>query len=143
MSYDKILVPYDGSPFAKRAFDRALDIAEAKNSKITALYVIKEEYPPIVGFSKAYAKIMKARQKEAKTLMAKLESVAKKRKIQVISKIKRGDSIVKEITDFLKSNKFDLVIIGSHGRTGFKKLMLGSVSSGVVNNSKNPVMVVK
>lgn len=143
MSFKEILVPYDGSSFANRAFNRALDFAEAKNSRITVIIIIKEEYPPIIGFSKEKTKLMKAHQRNAEKQIERLRINAKKQKIPFVSRIKRGNSIVKEIIGFTKTRKFDLIIMGSHGRTGFKKLMLGSVSSGVLNNSKTPVLIVK
>jgi len=66
MSFKEILVPFDGSPFAKRAYNRALDIAQVQDSIITVIIIIKIEYPPIVGFSKMQPKLMAAHQKYAK-----------------------------------------------------------------------------
>jgi nucleotide-binding universal stress UspA family protein len=52
-------------------------------------------------------------------------------------------SIVKEIVEYAENNKVDMIVIGSRGMTGFKKLLLGSVASGVVTYSHCPVLVVK
>lgn len=52
-------------------------------------------------------------------------------------------SIVGEIIGFADKEKVDLIILGTRGRTGFKKLLLGSVAEGVVNHSSCPVMVVR
>ena len=52
-------------------------------------------------------------------------------------------TIVKEIVNFAKSKKFDLIVMGSHGRTGLNKLILGSVANGVAQQAKCSVMVVK
>jgi nucleotide-binding universal stress UspA family protein len=52
-------------------------------------------------------------------------------------------SVVKEIVEYAESNKIDLIVLGSRGMTGFKKLLLGSVANGVVTYSRCPVLVVK
>ena len=143
MNFDEILVPFDGSSFAKRAYNRALDIAQVHDSKIFVIMIIKIEYPPIVGFSRTQPKLMKAHQKYAKKQIENLKYVATKRGISFGSKIKQGTSVVKEITDFVKSHKFDLIVMGSHGRTGFKKLVLGSVTNGVIQHTKCPVLVTR
>lgn len=143
MSFDEILVPFDGSSFAKRAYSRALDIAHIYDSKIFVIIIVKIEYPPIVGFSRIQSKLMKAHQKHAKKQIETLKDMATKRGISFGSKIKQGTSVVKEISNFVKSHKFDLVVMGSHGRTGFKKLVLGSVTNGVIQHTKCPVLVTR
>lgn len=52
-------------------------------------------------------------------------------------------SVAKEILEYAESNKIDLIIMGSRGMTGIKKMLLGSVASGVVTYSQCPVLVVK
>ncbi len=52
-------------------------------------------------------------------------------------------SVVKEIVEYAEKMKIDMIVIGSRGVTGFKKLLLGSVASGVVTYSHCPVLVVK
>ena len=52
-------------------------------------------------------------------------------------------SIVSAIVEYAKNKDVDLIVIGTRGRSGFKKLLLGSVASGVVTNATCPVMVVK
>ena len=54
-----------------------------------------------------------------------------------------ASSIVGEIIEFADKEKVDLIILGTRGRTGFKKLLLGSVAEGVVTHSSCPVMVVR
>ncbi|GBH34072.1 hypothetical protein NZNM25_08630 [Nitrosopumilus zosterae] len=73
----------------------------------------------------------------------KLETVAKKSNVPISVKIKQGTSIVTEIINIAKSSRTDLVVLGSHGRTGVKRMILGSVANGVVQKSKCPVLIVK
>jgi len=143
MIFKNILVPYDGTSFSNRAFQKALDIAKKDNSKITIFTVIEGEYSAIMGYSKINPQVIKKQQSAAKKYIYKLESSAKNNGVLITVKIKQGTKIVKEILDFAKSKKFNLIVMGSHGRTGINKVILGSVSNGVVQQAKCSVMVVK
>jgi len=143
MIFKNILVPYDGTSFSNRAFQKALDIAKKDNSKITIFTVIEGEYSAIMGYSKINPQVIKKQQSAAKKYIYKLESSAKNSGVSITVKIKQGTKIVKEILDFAKSKKFNLIVMGSHGRTGINKLILGSVSNGVVQQARCSVMVVK
>jgi len=143
MIFKNILVPYDGTNFSNRAFQKALDIAKKDNSKITIFTVIEGEYSAIMGYSKINPQVIKKQQSAAKKYIYKLESSAKNSGVSITVKIKQGTKIVKEILDFAKSKKFNLIVMGSHGRTGINKLILGSVSNGVVQQARCSIMVVK
>ena len=143
MIFKNILVPYDGTSFSNRAFQKALDIAKKDGSKIIIFTVIEGEYSAIRGFSKISPQVIKKQQGAAKKYIYKLESAAKNLDVPISAKIKQGTSIVKEIINFAKSKKTDLIVIGSHGRTGLNKLILGSVTNGVAQQATCSVMVVK
>ena len=143
MIFKNILVPYDGTNFSNRAFQKALDVAEKDNSKITIFTVIEGEYSAVMGYSKINPQVIKKQQTAAKKYICQLESKAKNSNVPVSVKIKQGTSIVKEIINFAKSKKSNLIVIGSHGRTGLNKLILGSVANGVAQQAKCSVMVVK
>jgi nucleotide-binding universal stress UspA family protein len=72
-----------------------------------------------------------------------MESIAKKSNISFKSQILISHSVVNDIVTFAKSRKHDLVVIGSHGRTGLDKMILGSVANGVSQKSKCPVLIVR
>ena len=143
MIFKNILVPYDATSFSNRAFQRALDIAKKDGSKITIFTVIEGQYSAIMSYSKINLDIIKKQEKAAKKFIFALKSSAKKSNVPVFVKIKQGTTIVKEIVNFAKSKKFDLIVMGSHGRTGLNKLILGSVANGVAQQAKCSVMVVK
>lgn len=143
MVFKNILVPYDGTSFSNRAFQKALDIAKKDDSKITIFTVIEGEYSAVRGFSKVNPQVIKKQQGAAKKYISKLESAAKNDSVPISVKIKQGVSIVKEILNFAKSKKSNLIVMGSHGRTGLNKLILGSVANSVTQQAKCSVMVVK
>ena len=78
MSFQEILVPFDGSSFSKLAYAHALDIAKVCDSRITVIMIIKKEYLPIGGFSKTQYKLTKTHQKRAEKQIANLEDKAAK-----------------------------------------------------------------
>jgi nucleotide-binding universal stress UspA family protein len=72
-----------------------------------------------------------------------LESAAKKKNIKISLKLLQDPSVSNAIVNYVKSHKFDLVVVGSHGRTGLNKMILGSVANSITQKVKCPVMVVK
>lgn len=144
MDFKNILVAYDSSSFSNRAFKRALDVAESNKSKITIVTVVTGVYQPSIGFTMKYSE--KMLEKYTKTLQktfSNLESTAKEKNIKISLKILQDPSVAKAITNYVNSRKFDLVVIGSHGRTGLNKMILGSVANSITQKVKCPIMVVK
>jgi len=144
MLFQNILVPFDLSNQSTRAFKVAFDIAKKYQSRITLLTCI-EDYAlnHLYYVSGTSSQQLKKQSKVVKKHHEKLTSLAKKNNIPVKSKILTSESVVNDIVTFAKSRKHDLVVIGSHGRTGFDKLLLGSVANGVVHRVKCPVLIVK
>lgn len=143
LNFKNILVAYDSSGFSNRAFKSALDIAEPK-SCITIVTVLTGIYQPSIGFSMKYSKdLLDKETKILNKIFSKLQATAKKKDILLSLKILQNNSVSKAIIDYVNSHKYDLIVIGSHGRTGLNKMILGSVANAVSQQSKIPVMVVK
>ncbi len=144
MLFQNILVPVDLSDQSTRAFKVALDIAEKRNSKITILTCLELDASHHLYYeARPSPQQIKKQSKVVKRHFEKLESLAEKNNISIKSKILTSGSAVNNIVTFAKSQKHDLVVIGSHGRTGFDKLLLGSVANGVSQKTKCPVLIVK
>jgi len=144
MLFQNILVPVDLSSQSTRAFKVALDISKKYDSKITVITCI-EVYASYHLYyqSSTVSQQIKKQSKIIKNHFNELEHFAKNKDVSLKFKILKSDSVVKEIISFTKSKKHDLVVIGSHGRTGFDKLLLGSVANGVSQKTSCPVMIVK
>jgi len=142
MLFKNILVPYDGSSHSKHAFKVALDMAKKYNSKISLVTVL-DTSPGYWANTSLWDKAMGG----AKTLVTKefesFESTAKKAKVSFHSEIIESHSITKTIVSYSKSKKIDLIVLGAQGITGWGKLILGSVSEGVVHRVRCPVLVVR
>ena len=143
MDFKQILVPYDSSSFSNRAFKKALDIAEPK-SNITILTVITGIYQPSIGFSMKFSKdLLDKENKILKKIFSKLQDTTKKKDVNLSLKIIQDHSVSNAIIRYVNSHKYDLIVIGSHGRTGLNRIILGSVANTVVQQADIPVMVVK
>ena len=144
MMFSNVLVPIDLSSQSIRAFKTALNIAKNYNSKITVLTCIEgDAWHHYFYDSRANNELIKKQKKVIQTQIAKLEALAKKSNVNIKSQIIKSKSVVKDITTFAKSRKFDLIVMGSHGRTGVDKLILGSIANGVVQKASCPVLLIK
>jgi nucleotide-binding universal stress UspA family protein len=142
--FQKILVPFDLSNHSIRSFKVALDIAKKYQSEITLLTCLEgDAWHHKYYDSMADKELIKKQRKATKKHLEKLESLADKNNISFGSQILISKSVVNDIVSFAKSRKYDLVVIGSHGRTGFDKLLLGSVANGVSQKTKCPTLIVK
>lgn len=142
--FKNILVPFDLSVQSTRSFKVALDLAKNYNSKITLLTCLEgDAWHHKYYDARADSELIKKQKKVTKEHLEKLESLAGKNNISVKSQILTSKSVVNDIVTFAKSRKYDLIVIGSHGRTGFDKMLLGSVANGVSQKSTCPVLIVK
>lgn len=144
MNFRNILVPFDSSSFANRAFRNALEIASPNSGRITIVTVVTGIYQPSIGFSMKYSKeLLEEHSKILKKTFARLENIASKKGVKLTMKILYNPSVSKAILNYVNTSKFDLIVIGSHGRTGINKIILGSVANDIAQKTKCPIMVVK
>jgi nucleotide-binding universal stress UspA family protein len=145
-----ILVTTDFSEAAESAFDyakRQLKLTGKENNKITLLKVIDIVPPANIKFEYGLAIADK------KGMLEKLHKQASDRIREIAEKhfaglpvntvvIRPKKAVYQEITNFAKTNNVDLIVMSTHGRTGVKHFLLGSVAERVVRRSQCPVMVV-
>jgi nucleotide-binding universal stress UspA family protein len=143
--YRKIMIATDGSEPVRKAVETAVEIAKISGAKLYAVYVIASgelsipSYPKDMGWEKAAFEYFRTEGKEA---TAYVESSGKAANVEVESVILKG-SPADEIVDFAEKNDIDLIVMGTLGRTGIEKFLLGSVAENVVRHSKKPVLVVR
>lgn len=145
MLFKNILVPWDGSKYSLHAFKVALEIARKFDSKITVIHCIEggEYRGPWYTDTMFTNTIRKKQTKIAKEEMKKLAIMAENVSVMMLSDILFATSTVKQLVTYAKSKKIDLVIMGSHGRKGWNKIVLGSVANGVSQNVHCPVLITK
>ena len=145
MAYQNILVPVDGSETSYAAVAQAAELAKAFGGKITVVQVlaldpyIAAEY---ISATQTNDLIERARTSVLKTLeeaAAKFSDLG----IPVEAKLLEGQVVHREIIKEAETSKADLIVIGSHGCTGLKRLFLGSVAQSVLGEAHIPVLVVR
>jgi nucleotide-binding universal stress UspA family protein len=151
MGFKTILVCVDGSESSSKAADLAIEIAKNHKSQLIAINVIVSQ----VGYSyssgmfglstpSAINALLEKSREEADKWFHLIEARASADGISLKTEmIVSPTSVVPAIVDYAEKNKVDLIVTGTKGRSGFAKLLLGSVASGVVTYSTCPVLVVK
>ncbi len=150
--FSKLLVPIDGSEPSFHAARVGINIANKFNSKIIVLYVVvtpsKYEYANLTGFitPKQIDMIIENAKEEAKDWFKRIKDLAKKENPNIkltATVIVTEESIYGEIIKYVEKEGIDLIVIGTRGRSGIKKLLLGSTASGVVTYANCPILVTK
>ena len=143
--FKHILVPIDGSATATFAVAKAAELAKTLGSKVTVVYVI-DPYPFTgVGADFAYGQTqyLSAATAEANAVLDAAKSTMQAAGVVVDAALSEGHAVHQGILDTLKSTGADLIVMGSHGRRGLEKLMLGSVTQRVLGAVHVPVLVVR
>lgn len=138
-----IMVPYDQSEQAEKAVGIASDLAKRYGAKVTVVACIVPQVPMDPSYAASYAETLVLMRRNAEGALEKLGSKLAGQQVQAETKVLEGVSITDELVSFADSHQVDLIVMGSRGLGGFKKLLLGSVASGVSQHSKCPVMIVK
>ena len=138
-----IMVPYDKSESAIRALEYAMDLAGKYNANISIVTCISIQIPTDPYFGTAYIETTRLLKEDAIKSTQSLEPKLKELKIQYKIDVLEVVSITDTLTSYAESHNVDLIVMGSRGLGGFKRLLLGSVASGVSQHSKCPVLIVK
>ena len=138
-----IMVPYDKSEPANRALEYAIDLAKRYSSKISIVAYVPLNVDYSVDGNESYVETVKLMKKSAAYDLSKLEPRLQELKIPYDIKIVEGTSITETLISYAEIHHVEIIVMGSRGLGGFKKLLLGSVASGVLQSSKCPVLIVK
>ena len=150
--FSRILIALDGSEPSIKATEYGIEMAKkSSNSQLIALHVIHSQIKYLYSSNVATLvtshtidTIVDAAKQEAQKWLTKIKEKADQSEVKLnIEFIVDPASVVGAIVDYAERENIDLIIIGSRGLSGFKKLLLGSTTSGVVTYAHCPVLVVK
>jgi nucleotide-binding universal stress UspA family protein len=150
--FSKILVAVDGSEQSFKAAEYAIEIAKRYSAQIVALTVLDISKPKHLSSTFITAptygmKELEEERKEAQQWLDKIASMVSEKgnnnNVQFKSQIESSMSVEAAIANYVEEENIDLIVIGTRGRSGFKKLLLGSVASKVLTYAHCPVLVVK
>lgn len=143
--FKHILVPVDGSSTSLLAVSKAAELAKVFGSSVTAVYVV-DPYPFTgVGADFAYgqAQYLSAATTEANTALEAVRKIMEEAGQPVNTVVGEGHAVHEGIVRVVENTGADLIVMGSHGRRGLEKLMLGSVTARVLRSVHVPVLVVR
>ncbi|NNP76099.1 universal stress protein [Acinetobacter sp. Ac_3412] len=145
MAYQKILVAIDDSEIAANVIREAAQLAKALNSEITVAEVmtldpyLADAYVRMGQSNDLIERVRGYVQENLKKAEQKFEEHG----LTVATQVLEGFSVHQEIIGAAQNLGADLIIMGSHGRTGFKQFVLGSVAQKVLAESHIPVLIVR
>lgn len=138
-AFTKILVPTDFSPTSQLALNRAIALTEDLDAELVVLHVLDDELIS-THVQAERDMILKQLQTHALSEMKAQLPAELVENFHTIGAVKRGDP-AKAIPAYAAAHDCDLIVMGSHGRTGIGRVLLGSVADGVVRNAKCPVLI--
>lgn len=140
-SYTKMMIATDGSRHVRKAIDAGIQLAKLAGAKLYAVYVIVPSgyTPRDFGWEESLREFLESEAKKAVTFV---EDAGRAAGVEVEPVILEGHPADK-VLEFAEQEGMDLIVMGTLGRTGLDRFLLGSVAEKVIRHSKIPVMVVK
>jgi nucleotide-binding universal stress UspA family protein len=139
MRFDRILIPTDGSEFTRRAIEKGISIAKLSSGTITAVHILDQAIYASMPMDSSVVDLYETMRAEG---MAALDYVTERchtEGVEVVAKLIEG-SPAKVIIRM--SADHDLVVMGTLGKRGMTKILLGSVAEKVLERAECPVMVI-
>lgn len=130
--FNKIMVPSDGSKFAQKAEDVAIDLAKKLKSTVVAVHIIDEKliYP------------FDVMEDEGNKILSKISEKGNAKDVKVDEVLIFGNPR-HDMKKIAEKSHADMVVIGSHGRSGLEKILMGSVAENALKTVDVPVLLVK
>lgn len=135
----RILVAYDGSDPANRAFDFALDLARRYQASLTVLAVAR---PPEIGNDVETEAVVENSLRHYRQLLSRLQERATAEKIDVTLEVRVGHP-AEQIVNYAEQHQIDAIVMGHRGKTFLERWRLGSISQRVLQYAHCPVIVVR
>lgn len=141
--YQRILIPTDGSKLSEVAMQRGLELAHDLKAKVTLLHVVENKMTRIMIGPETvpyYPELMRDLGVTGQLALERATQYAQDLGVEIVTVLKHGNApevIVQSARDH------DLIVMGTHGRSGLDRLLLGSVTQKVLQRSEIPVMVIR
>jgi nucleotide-binding universal stress UspA family protein len=136
----------DYSKASEPALEHAVDLAKQNNAELVVVHVIEPVTPYAAGDdwsgAELYLRLEESTRRDAQASMQKLMQRLSRFKVKAKSLLLKG-SAYDQIVKAARTRKADMIVIGTHGRTGLSKLFLGSVAGRVVSTAPCPVLTVR
>ena len=145
MAIRRILYPSDFSPASRPAFKRAMELAKSLRSQLLIVHVLAP--PPIIGEGYITAEtvetLLRSQRHAAQRQLRVLVARAKAAGVRVSSLLVETGMTHEQIVRVARRKRADMIVMGTHGRTGLTRLLLGSVAARVIATARCPVLTVR
>jgi nucleotide-binding universal stress UspA family protein len=144
--YQHILVAVDGSEVANRALTEAIQLAKEQKSKLRIIHVAEEYFVDYSGMNIDFAQYEASVREYAQEILNNAQKIAQESQVNSetrLIELKTLGRIEEKVIEEIKNWPADLLVIGTHGRRGLNRLLLGSVAEGVIRVSPIPVLLVR
>lgn len=139
--FSQIVVPLDGSDHSETALQSACSLARAFNAELRLITV--EEVPPVIYPGSANAQRIQEARRDAQTYLLEQAQALRRQGYCVNTQILSPGPPAQRILEELRRNRADLIVVGSHGRTGLGRMLLGSVAERLAREAPCPVLIVR
>jgi len=140
--YKKILIATDGSNYTKNSVDYGIDLAKTSEAKLHAIYVVDTAAFASIPMDAAWESMYELLRQEGDEATKYVSDKAWEEGLEVERVTIEGHP-ADEIIKYAEKNNISLIIMGTLGKSGLDRFLLGSVAEKVVRNSKIPVLVVR
>ncbi len=138
--YENILLPTDGSDAMESVLEHAASLASVHDATLHALYVVNTASLNDLPMESSWQGLSQALEQEGTRALEDVEQVGEG--VELVTEMREG-SPAKEIVQYAKENDCDVIVMGTQGRSGLDRLLLGSVAERVVRSSEVPVLTVR
>lgn len=143
----RILVPLDGSPLSEQALEQACELAHAMNREIVLFRVVTPMLSTVPSLETPYvgidANLTASVRAAAEDYLDKMEEQVTARGVRCVGMTMIGPGVAECIVDIARPAHFSLVVMTTHGRSGMRRMILGSVADKVARAANVPVMVLR
>jgi nucleotide-binding universal stress UspA family protein len=136
-----ILVPYDDSSYSNRAFVHALDLAKKYGAELSVISIMYSSQLPT--HIQHQTTVDDDKKKVMEKSFRQLHKVAKEFGVEIKTEMLMKSAIVDNIVSYVSEHNVNLIVMGTRGRAGARRLMLGSVAMNTSQKAPCPVMLVK
>lgn len=146
MTLDNILIPTDFSACADHALSHAVEVADRFGARLHILHVVNELDPDWYGITDAQERAVKLRDQIKTEARERLDELAPDKEhgdFETTVSLQLSFDVADSINEYVEEREIDLVVMGTHGRQGIDRLMLGNVANKIIRHAPCPVMTVR
>ena len=140
--FSKVLVPVDGSENSFSALNTAVFLSTKVKVQLTALNVMENPPTTYLQSPKISTDLLDKNKRESETILEKCKDIANRNGIKIQAVLMEDGDAAPKIIQYSEKENFDTIMMGHRGMSGFKKMLLGSVSNKVLNQTKKCTVVI-